>query len=414
MSGTSGAGSYRAVLTLPDAAATYGAALVGRLSYGLLSLSLLFTVHHATGSFTAAGTVLAGYGVTSLLLPLKARVVDRYGPSRVLPALAAGSAGALALVVALSWAGVSAPAAYLVLGVAAGLCAPPLGPAMRAVWRTITAGTDHVGRAYSLDSVCEETLWLVGPLLVGVLLKVASPEVALLVTAALLLTGTAVMARMRPVRRTRVAAAGPSGGWGLGPLRWAGFRPVVLTILVTAVGMGIATTCIAARAQASGHPAAAGYVEAALAVGSVLGGLAWGRRRHTRRRSTHLVGLTLALAVGTAVAALAGNLVVLGVAMAVTGVAVAPLFVVSYLAADTLAPDHQRTEASTWVNTANNIGSAIGSSVAGVLVDHVTTVAAFAAGAVLLAAAAGVVRTGRRGIDADSRHRAEPAPAVRV
>ncbi|GAA4216640.1 MFS transporter [Actinocatenispora rupis] len=412
MSSTSGAGSYRAVLTLPYAAATFGAALVGRLSYGLLPLALLFTVQHATRSFTTAGTVLASIGVTSLLLPMKARIVDRHGPSRVLPVLAGAAAGALALIAVLAWAGVSTPAAYVALGVVAGATAPPLGPAMRSVWRTITAGTDQTGRAYSVDSVCEETLYLVGPLVVGLVLRIGSAPGALLLTAALMLTGTAVMSRMPPVRTTRVVAAGPSSRWGVGPLRSAGFRPVVLTILVTAAGIGIATTCVAARAQAAGRPAAAGYIEAALAVGSVLGGLAWGRRRHTRRTSTHLVGLTLTLAAGVAVAGTTGHLLVLGIVLAAAGVAVAPLFVVSYLAADRLAPAHQRTEASTWVNTANNIGAAIGASLAGVLVDHVAVGATFGAGAVLLAGAATLVLVVRRRIDTGHQPASEPAAAT--
>src|ERR1017187_8518809 len=44
-----------------------------------------------------------------------------------------------------------------------------------------------------------------------------------------------------------------------------------------------------------GLPGAAGYIEAAIALGSVAGGLLWGRRRHTRTHSTHLAGLVAVL-----------------------------------------------------------------------------------------------------------------------
>lgn len=375
MSSTSGAGSYRAVLTVPFAAPTFGAALLGRLSYGLLPLAMLFTVQHATNSFTSAGAVVACFGVTSVLLPLKARLADRYGPGRVLPVLSVGAAAAMTAMALFA----RSPTAFLLLSIATGLCAPPLGPAMRAVWRTLTDGTDLVERAYSLDSVCEETLYLVGPVLVGVLLKVASAATSLQVTAALLLVGTLAMAATPPVRRARGLST--PGGWGLGPLRAPGFRSVLTTIVITAGGMSIAITCAAARAQAAGMPGAAGYIEAALAVGSVIGGLLWGRRRHTRTRAAHLAGMTAWLAVGIGVAAAAANLIALGAVLAITGVAVAPLFVVSYVAADELAPAHQRTEASTWVNTANNIGAAAGSSAAGLLIDHLNIAAGFGVGA---------------------------------
>jgi hypothetical protein len=377
LSSTFRAGSYRAVLTIPFAAPTFGAALLGRLSFGLLPLAMLFTVQHATKSFTTAGAVVACFGGTSVLLPLKARLADRYGLALVLPPLSAGAAAAITAMALLA----RSPVAFLLLGSAAGVCAPPLGPAMRAVWRTSTEGTGLVERAYSLDSVCEETLYLVGPLVVGVLLKVASAATALLATAALLLVGTLAMAGTPPVRQARGLST--PGGWGLGPLRSPGFRSVLATISLTAVGLSIAVTCLAARAQAAGLPSAAAYIEAALAVGSVVGGLVWGRRRHTRGRSVHLAGLTGWLAVGLAVAAGVGSLIALGVVFGIIGLAVAPLFVVSYLAADELAPAHRRTEASTWINTANNIGSAAGASAAGVLVDHVSIAAGFGTGALL-------------------------------
>jgi hypothetical protein len=88
LSSTSDAGSYRAVLALPYAAPTFGAALVGRLSYGLLPLSVLFTVQQSTGSFATAGGVVAVFGLTSILLPLKSRLVDRHGQASVLAPMA--------------------------------------------------------------------------------------------------------------------------------------------------------------------------------------------------------------------------------------------------------------------------------------------------------------------------------------
>ena len=77
--------------------------------------------------------------------------------------------------------------------------------------------------------------------------------------------------------------------------------------------------------------------------------------------------------------------------MGAAGVAVAPLFVVSYLAADNVTPPHQRTEASTWINTANNLGSSAGSALAGLLIQRTTPSHGFLAGGVLLALVAAIV-----------------------
>lgn len=402
MSSTSDAGSYRAVLALPYAAPTFGAALVGRLSYGLLPLSVLFTVQQSTGSFATAGGVVAVFGLTSILLPLKSRLVDRHGQASVLAPMALLCAGALAAMAFLAWSD-SAPApAYLALGIVAGLGAPPLGPAMRSTWRTITDGSRLKQRAYSLDSVCEESLYLIGPLLVGVILSVASPPAALLAAASLMLVGTLAMVWMPPVRQIRSAGSTAPLRFDLGPLIAPGFWPIVVAILATAVGLNMAFTSIAARAQTQGLPAAAGYIEAALALGSVAGGLLWGRRRHTRTHSTHLAGLIGVLAIGVAISAAVTSLTALGALMAVTGLAIAPLFVVSYLAADDLAPEHQQTEASTWVNTANNIGSAAGASVAGLLIDRASISIGFAVGAVILGLTSVLIWLTHRSIEAKS------------
>lgn len=396
MSRTISAGSYRAVLALPYARTTFAAALVGRLAYGLLPLSLLFTVQSATNSFASAGVVVAVFGAMSLLLPLKSRIVDRHGQHRVLPVLAGACAAALAAIAMLAWSGADSPAIYVALTVVAGAAAPPLGPAMRSTWRVLTDGTDLKARAYSLDSVFEESLYLVGPMIVGVVLAVASGMAALAATACLLAFGTFAMVWQPPARRPGSPAASGSARFGVGPLRAPGFAPVVITILAAAAALSIAYTCIAARAQQNGTPEAAGYVEAAIACGSVVGGLLWGRLAPRNSRMTQLAALVAYLTIGISVAAAATSLVVLGVVMAPTGLAIAPLFVVSYLAADELAPPQQRTEASTWVNTANNIGSALGASVAGFLIEGAGAGAGFAVGGALLAATAVVVGVASR------------------
>jgi predicted MFS family arabinose efflux permease len=385
VSGTTRAGSYRDVLMLPSALRTFVPALGGRLSYGLLPLSLLFTIQQSTGSFSTAGAAVAIFGLASLSMPYKARLVDRFSQRRVLPVLAVGCSAAL---LAIAWW-----TSNLVLVGAAGLLAPPLGPSMRSNWRLLTEGSTLKERAYALDAVSEECLFLGGPLIVGVLISFVPAPVALSCSAGLMVVGTLAMVTS-PV--TRHTTAAPATRHPLGPLVIPGLRRILIVIMVTASGVSLAYLCVAGTAQRAGHPGAAGYVEAAIGLGSATGGLLWARRNHTRPWSTHLAGLIAVLAAGLLAASFATNLVVLGVVMAVAGLAVAPLFVVSYLAADTVTPPHQHTEASTWINTANNLGSSAGSALAGLLIDQTTPTHGFQAGAALLALVALVASRVRR------------------
>jgi predicted MFS family arabinose efflux permease len=382
MPGTTRAGSYRDVLLLPHALRTFVPALSGRLAYGLLPLSALFTVQQSTDSFATAGAAVAAFGLASLSMPLKARLVDRFSQRRVLPVLALLCAVGLVLTASAR----TTNAAFLVALVGiTGLFAPPLGPSMRATWRLITEGSELKERAYALDAICEETLYLFGPLLTGVLISLWSPRLSLTCTAVLLLAGTLLMVTNPFARHTSPT---PPKQHLLGPLTIGGLRRILLIIMATAAGISVAYICLAAVAQSQGHPGAAGYLEAGIGVGSVIGGLLWARRKHTRSPSTHLAALIAVLAAGLLAASFTTNLLALGAVMACTGLAVAPLYVVSYLASDDLAPAHQRTEASTWINTANNVGSSAGSSLAGLTLDRTTPAHGFLAGAGLLAVVA--------------------------
>lgn len=392
-------GGYRAVLRLSSAPRAFAFATLGRLSYGTVSLSLLFTIQRVTGSFTVAGGVLAAFGATSLTMPVKSRFIDRYGQARALALLGASYTAVLAAFCVLAVLGVDRGAVYVVLGGAAGVVAPPLGPSMRALWAALTPAPALRQRAYSLDSVVEESLYTLGPVLTGALIALGSPVLALAVTAALVLVGSVGLATSPASRRHAAPVTARVSGPLLGPLRQPGFLAVLATILAIGLCLGVVDVGVAARAQHEADASVAGYLLAALSLGSATGGLAWGHRTHRRPRSTQLAALLSVLAIGVAAAAWAPTLVALGVVLTLTGLALAPAFVIAYLAADDLVPDTRRTEATTWVNTANNIGSAAGAAAAGAVIDQLGASTALIGAAVVLLAAVPAILVSRRSVD---------------
>src|SRR4051812_29037045 len=89
MTGVTHAGSIRGVMSGPGVARTFALAMVGRLTYGLLPLCLLFTVRDSSGSFAVAAASSAALGFATLAMPIQARFIDRFGQRRVLPYYAA-------------------------------------------------------------------------------------------------------------------------------------------------------------------------------------------------------------------------------------------------------------------------------------------------------------------------------------
>ncbi|WP_327295200.1 MULTISPECIES: MFS transporter [unclassified Streptomyces] len=376
--------SYAAVLRPPHARRTFGAALIGRLSYGMVSLSLVLAVKDASGSFTLAGTAMALFGATSVCLsPARAALVDRYGPRRALVPMAGGYAVLLLVLAAATRRPGTPPPLIAALAAAAGAGTPPLGPTMRTLWRRLVPGRELLQRAYSLDGVAEELLYVAGPLLVGALVTCASPSAGVAVSALLVLAGTLALV-------TSPVAAGPyqenpgsppgSPPCDTGPVgvrsRWPR-QPVVV-----AAGVGLALggldLLVVADAGRHGRPDAVAWVLAALSASSVVGGLVNGavswRAPARLRLALSAAGLGLTLTG----AGLAPDLRVLAAAAALAGLFVAPALTTAYLIADESAGPSARTRAGAWVNTAVNAGSTGGTAAVGVLVGRVPLALCFA------------------------------------
>jgi hypothetical protein len=388
--------TYAGLLARPGARRAFGAAAVARLSFGMAGLSLLLLIHQATGSFAAAGAASGAFSAGTLTAPVKARLMDRRGQRVTLPALGLGAAAALLAMSLLGQAGCRNPAPYIAACAVAGALMPPIGAAMRALWAVIAGGGRNLERAYSLDAATEETLFMASPLLTGLAVTVAGPVLPLLITAALLAAGCLLLAASGPGAQARQ----PRQTGLAGPLAVPGFRVLLAIVLVTSLGLGAIDVTITARAVADHHPGAAGCILAAASLGSALGGLAWGKRRHRSRTSTQMTGLLVIMAAGITLAAIAPDLLLAGIALALTGTVLAPSAVLSYLSAERLAGPG--AEASTWVNTAWNGGLGAGLALAGLAVSRAGTTTPLLAGAAVLACAALAVLRRRSVFDAPS------------
>ncbi|MEV8429932.1 MFS transporter [Streptomyces chartreusis] len=392
--------SYAAVLRIPHARRTFAAALLGRLSYGVAPLSVMLAVTRASGSYAVAGVVMALFSGTSVFLsPARAALIDRHGPRRALVPMVAVHSALLVLLAALVWRpGAASPFVLGVVTAFAGACTPPLGPTMRAVWGRLAPDRALMQRAYSLDAVAEELLFVSGPLLVGVLVGFAPPAFGVLLGAALMVVGTAGFVSSPVVREVPAGKreTGP-GAAGRRVLRGLG-RPVLAAAGV-GLALGVLDLLVVAFAETSGHGAgSAAWVLAALSAGSAVGGLLNGAVAWRSAAGTRLAAQSAGLGLALCGAALAQGLGTLAVAVAVAGVFVSPLITTAYLIADETAAPEARVQAGAWVNTAVNAGGTAGAAAAGVLVGSLPAGVCFAVtGGVMMLTALAVARgaTGR-------------------
>ncbi|MYS73175.1 MFS transporter [Streptomyces sp. SID5926] len=393
--------SYAAVLRVPHARRTFSAALVGRLSYGTVSLALMLSLTRSTGSYAVAGLVMALFGATSVFLsPYRASLVDRHGPRRALLPMALLYAALLCVLAAACRRPGTSEAVLAVTAGLAGACTPPLGPTMRAVWAELLPDRLLLQRAYSVDGVAEELLFVSGPLLVGGIVAVASPVAGVVLSAVLVAVGTLAFvtspatAALRPAGRGKSDGPVPGrGGPGQGR---ALLQPVVVA---AAVGVSVSAVDLLVVAFAGERGLGDGtvaWVLAALSVGSAVGGLVNGAVAWSSPTRARLPFFAVGVGLCLAAAGLAPGLGTLVLAVMCAGLFVAPALTTAYLIADESVAPGFRVRAGAWCNTAVNAGMSVGAAAVGLLVERLPLPVCFAvAGAV--AAAAALVPGYRRG-----------------
>lgn len=366
---------YAALWRIPGVPRLILFALVARVPFGLVGLSLLFLVREETGSFATAGSATGAYGLAMALgSPVVGRLVDRFGQPRVLIPLAVAQALALGGVVALALGG--APGSLLVAGSAvAGAVMPPLQAAIRALWPS-TAG-DLAPTAFALEAILLDVFFILGPMLAAAITAAASPQAAVLTGAALGLVGVVGYATAPAPRAWRGSAGERPRG---GALASRAVRALVVLSVLNGAMFGFVELALPAFAEDEGSgQSAGGVLIGLLSVGSVLGGVAYGAWEHRRPLLRRAVELSSLLAAGFALLLLPGDVVLMGAACVVAGLALAPLTTVIFQLIDLVAPRALRVEANTWLAAASAGGVSAGAAVGGALVEEVGVTAPFVA-----------------------------------
>jgi MFS family permease len=360
---------YREILQHPGLVRTYASNVVGKFPIGAIGLLLILRTNEQTGSYAAGGAVAGAFALTmGLGSPLLGRVIDRRGQAAVLIPAGLWSAATLTAFAALPdgtpvvWA--------LVLAAAAGATTPPLSACQRAIWtETLEPHLRH--GVYSLDAVIFELAYILAPLTLVGAIGAWSLQAAIVVAAAFTAGGTLAFAASRLSRDWRPKPRRHADP--LGPLRGAGVRTLLLAL--TCFAVGIATTEIAMTAFAQRHdaPHAVGILLACWGIGSMTGGILAARSGPPADVPRRLAILLLVLAALQAPMLFAGDLLAMGIAIAVAGLALAPSLALVFQLLSEVAPAGTVTEAQTWAGSALGVGIAVGSTLGGWMVEHLGT-----------------------------------------
>jgi len=406
--------AYVEILRLPGALRFSLAGLLARSGGAMMAIGHLMMVSALYGNYTWAGALSAANGAAwAIGAAILASRVDRLGQRRVMWPAVIVSGLALAVVVGLALA--RAPVGALLPGaIVSGFFGGSPGAMVRARWSHATANAHQLHTAYSLESTFDELTFVVGPVVVTLLSTQVHPAAGLVAPIIVGLLGGYLFYSQRatepPVAAPSHAAAGPAPTVPTVPTRlrtWAGR----LVLLVPGVGplvavnvflgcfFGANDVSVVAATSAWGVRPWSGVVLAVFSLGSAVAGFAYGSRAWRSPLVRRFLLLIVATLVTGSALLVVPNAAWLAVAGFFIGATIAPSLINSNALITATVPRDRLTEGLAWLGTSLGLGAALGSSLAGRVIDlagHVggfrLTVAFAALATGIALASAGVVR----------------------
>ncbi|MFI9644821.1 MFS transporter [Streptomyces sp. NPDC052040] len=356
---------YRALFAAPGSKGFSAAGFLGRMPLSMMGIGVVTMVSQLTGRYGLAGALTATIALSAAVAgPQISRLVDRLGQRRVLrPATLFALTAAAGLLVAVHLGGPD----WVLFVCAAGIGAvPSLGAMTRARWAALYGGTPQLHTAYSFESVVDEVCFIVGPIVSVGLSTAWFPEAGPLLAGCFLAVGVLWLTTQRATE----PEPHPGDRRGSGSaLRAPGLQVLVATFVATGAIFGAVDVVTVAFADERGHKAVASLVLALYAAGSCVAGLVFGLMRFTGSADRRWLLGICAMAVSMIPLLLVGNLPFLAVALFVAGLSIAPTMITTMALIERHVPRAHLTEGMTWVSTGLAVGVAIGSSVAGWVID---------------------------------------------
>lgn len=368
--------TYLRVLRIPGVRALFALGLLGSLPLGMAGLALLLNTHERTGSIATAGLVSAAFGLGNAVgIAAQGPLIDRFGHARVLlPASVVSSLAVLAAAL------LSSQTALLPVALVAGMAYPATISSVRVLSTALVTDAGMRIAAYALLAVTFGLVMVAGPLLVSGIVALAGPATAVTASAALIAVGGVGFAATPAVRNHRPRMLGPNR-------RRAGLTSGLLTLFVANIALGLAAgargVSLPAATIAQGVPLLAGIGFAAMSVGDLIGGLAYGAIRWRASRSRQLVvSLVLTVVVAWVAVPASGALAVLFLTLLVSGVLGASVGICMSALLDDVTPPQSLTTAYTSMVSLGLAASAAGNASAGAVAERLGPAAGFGLAAI--------------------------------
>lgn len=357
-------------------------AFIARLPFAMMVVGVLTLVVAARDSVALGGINSAAVGIGSAIFgPMVGAAADRFGQRAVLVPVGLVNAALLGLFPFVV-SGTAPDLAVLAVAFCIGASAPQVAPMSRtrlvAIIRQRTAPARRektLSGIMAYESAADETVFIIGPFLVGILASAIAPWVA--VAGASVLTFVFVTAfALHPTGKLVVGQHAESTQ---APARQL-LRPRLVVVVVGILGIGLffgsTLTSLTAFMETHGEASQAGLLYGLMGIGSA--GLALGSAAFPRAFGLGWRWLVfgVVLLAGAVAFASADSVVAAGVVLAVMGIGIGPTLVAQYSLGSDRSPVGRSATTMTILGSAVIVGQSIASAITGDVAEHHGTAAA--------------------------------------
>jgi MFS family permease len=348
----------------PHALSTVGFGALGRIPMAMNTVAIVFLVSDVRDSFALAGLTSAFYTLSGAIFsPRVGKLADQYGTRSVLlPVTAINAVATLGLLYFVDHSTIG----LLALASVCGATFPNIGSYTRTRWSRSIEDQKELGSALSLESVFDETAFVVGPAFAGFLLSLYGSHSPLLAGIVFLVIGGVGLA-LTSTDHGGFARVHDDHTRGILAIPYV--KSLLLSLIALGLLFGSNFVVIIAVAKEAGRVSEGGLWVGLYPIGSTISGFIYG---FIHWKISSSIRYTVSLAVMTVCTSgilFFRDLDTIVFWIIISGVAIGPALISANAYMKELVPLSRLNEAFAFVSAALSIGITIGSTSAGLIVE---------------------------------------------
>jgi MFS family permease len=348
----------------PHALSTVGFGALGRIPMAMNTVAIVFLVSDVRDSFALAGLTSAFYTMSGAILsPRIGKLADQFGTrSILLPVTAINAVATLGLLYFIDHSTIG----LLLLAAVCGATFPNFGSYTRTRWSRSLEDQKELSSALSLESVFDETAFVVGPALAGFLLSLYGSRSPLFAGIIFLVIGGIGLA-ITSTDHGGFAKVHDDHTRGILAIPYV--KSLLLSLIALGLLFGSNFVVIIAVAKEAGRVSEGGLWVGLYPIGSTISGFIYG---FIHWKISSSIRYTVSLAVMTVCTSgilFFRDLDTIVFWIIVSGIAIGPALISANAYMKELVPLSRLNEAFAFVSAALSIGITIGSTSAGLIVE---------------------------------------------